>query len=78
MAVCEWLVWKGGGGGGGDLCKTIVFRSKRMKKKCFYSEFHALHDHQKTVFLFELALPFGIEHSIGQPGTSLFYKCMVY
>ena len=25
------------------------------------------------LLLLELALPFGIEHSFGQPGTSLFY-----
>ena len=26
-----------------------------------------------VLLLFELALPLGIEHSLGQPGTSLFY-----
>ena len=67
------------------------------QRKCFYSEFHALSDHQKTVFsddrlavretlskntssvllLFEPALPLGIEHSLGQPGTSLLYTAHI-
>ena len=30
-----------------------------------------------VLLLFEPALPLGIEHSLGQPGTSLFYRSQV-